>query len=114
MTRDDFMEFFRDTEKLNTLSTDDRLEIFQTILTGSSDVTKENLDSVISEYGADFTVVGPIETEVRETLIGYQAGFKIGNQTFYFDQWDAESKEESLQQAKWQCEQLEKAFEKRK
>jgi len=35
MTRDDFMNFFRDDEKLNLLSADDRVEVFRTILIGS-------------------------------------------------------------------------------
>ena len=47
---DDFMFFFRDDEKLNTLSADDRLEIFVEVLTGSSDLTKEILDEVLSNY----------------------------------------------------------------
>jgi hypothetical protein len=44
MTRDDFMAFFRNDEQLNSLSADDRVEIFSQVLTGSSDVTKERLD----------------------------------------------------------------------
>lgn len=43
MDRQDFMSFFRDTEKLNTLSTDDRIEVFSSILSGSSDITTELL-----------------------------------------------------------------------
>lgn len=50
MTRDDFMQFFRNDEKLNELSTDDRIEIFSTILIGSSDITKELLDDILSDY----------------------------------------------------------------
>ena len=50
ITRDDFMSFFRDNEKLNELSTDDRIEIFRTILLGSSDLTKELLNDVLSDY----------------------------------------------------------------
>lgn len=51
MTRDDFMAFFRDDEFLNTLSADDRIEVFAQILLGSSDFTKELLDDVLSDYG---------------------------------------------------------------
>lgn len=51
MTRDDFMAFFRDDEFLNTLSSDDRIEVFAQILLGSSDFTKELLDDVLSDYG---------------------------------------------------------------
>lgn len=50
ITRDDFMAFFRDDDKLNTLSVDDRIEVFSTILLGSSDFTKELLDSILCDY----------------------------------------------------------------
>lgn len=50
ISREDFMKFFRDDEKLNELSIDDRLEIFRTILAGSSDITKELLDDILSDY----------------------------------------------------------------
>jgi len=40
INREDFMSFFRDDEKLNDLSADDRLEIFRSILIGSSDFSK--------------------------------------------------------------------------
>lgn len=44
------MKFFRDDEKLNELTADDRIEIFRTILIGSSDITKELLDDILSDY----------------------------------------------------------------
>lgn len=50
MTRDNFMQFFRDDKKLNELSVDDRIEIFNSILVGSSDITKKLLDNLISDY----------------------------------------------------------------
>ena len=50
ITRDDFMAFFRDDDKLNTLSVDDRIEVFSTILLGSSDFKKELLDSILYDY----------------------------------------------------------------
>lgn len=50
ITRDDFMHFFRDNQMLNELSTDDRLEIFKTVLVGNSDITKKLLDEVLSDY----------------------------------------------------------------
>ncbi len=52
-TRDDFMDFFRDDEKLATLSNDDRLEIFMSIVPGSSDFTKSLLDSLLADYDVD-------------------------------------------------------------
>lgn len=51
ITRDDFMNFFRDDDKLNELSVDDRIEVFSTILLGSSDFTKELFDELFSDYG---------------------------------------------------------------
>lgn len=53
ITREDFMIFFRDDEKLNELTCDDRIEIFSTILLGSSDFTKELLDEILSDYNVD-------------------------------------------------------------
>ena len=50
ITRNDFMHFFRNNEKLNELSTDDRLEIFKTVLVGNSDITKKLLDEVLIDY----------------------------------------------------------------
>lgn len=44
------MQFFRDDEKLNELTPDDRNEIFRTILLGSSDISKELLEELVSDY----------------------------------------------------------------
>ena len=44
------MAFFRDDESLNTLSPDDRIEVFRTILLGSSDFKKELFDEIFSDY----------------------------------------------------------------
>ncbi len=50
MGREDFLQFFRNDEKLNQLTPDDRIEIFRTILLGNSDFTKELLEDVLSDY----------------------------------------------------------------
>ena len=50
INREDFMHFFRDDEKLNMLSADDKVEIFLQILQGSSDITKDLLNELISDY----------------------------------------------------------------
>lgn len=50
MNREKFMAYFRDEDKLNELSVDDRIEIFSTIMLGSSDFTKELLDCILSDY----------------------------------------------------------------
>jgi hypothetical protein len=49
--REDFMSFFRNDDKLSELSTDDRIEIFKTILVGSTDITKDLLDGLLRDYG---------------------------------------------------------------
>lgn len=48
--REQFMSFFRNDDKLSKLSVDDRIEVFKTVLTGSSDITKELLDNLLSDY----------------------------------------------------------------
>lgn len=45
------MTFFRDNESLNKLSVDDRIEVFSTILLGSSDFKKKLFDEIFSDYG---------------------------------------------------------------
>lgn len=57
MTRKDFLQFFRDDEKLNQLSADDRLELFLYIMKDGSDITKELLNEMISDYSADIEIV---------------------------------------------------------
>ena len=44
------MNFFRDTEKLNELTADDRVEIFRTILLGNSDMTMDLLNEILGDY----------------------------------------------------------------
>jgi len=53
ISREDFMHFFRDTEKLNELTPDDRIEIFRTILLGSSDFSKDLIDDILVDYAVD-------------------------------------------------------------
>lgn len=50
ISRENFMNFFRDDEKLNELTVDDRIEIFKYVLIGSSDFTKKLLDEILSDY----------------------------------------------------------------
>jgi len=44
------MAFFRDDKKLNLLSPDDRIEVFSSILLGSSDFKKKLFDKIFSDY----------------------------------------------------------------
>lgn len=50
ITRDQFMDAFRSNEFLNSLTPDDRREIFSQVLLGSSDLTKEFLEKVLQDY----------------------------------------------------------------
>lgn len=60
MTRDDFMEFFRNDELLNTLSVDDRIEIFCSILNGASDFKKTLIDEILSDYSVPHIEVNKV------------------------------------------------------
>lgn len=66
MTREGFMSFFRDDEKLNSLTVDDRLEIFSHVLVGSSDLTVDLLEDILADYGVEELMV--IEKEKIVTL----------------------------------------------
>lgn len=50
ISRDCFMQFFRDDEKLNLLTNDDRIEIFLQILSGGSDITDRILTELLTDY----------------------------------------------------------------
>lgn len=50
ITREEFMSFFRNDEQLNTLSNDDRIEIFSQIISGKTDFTKELLEEILADY----------------------------------------------------------------
>lgn len=53
ISREDFLKFFRDTEKLDELTPDDRIEIFRTVLLGSSDLTKDLLNEIFVDYSVN-------------------------------------------------------------
>lgn len=53
ISREDFMKFFRDNDKLNELTPDDRVEIFRTILLGSSDLTVNLLNEILDDYSVE-------------------------------------------------------------
>lgn len=57
MTRNDFLDFFGNDEQLNQLSADDRIELFLSIMKDGDDITKELLNEIISDYGADLEIV---------------------------------------------------------
>ena len=59
------MNFFNDPESLNTLSAADRIKVFKTIMVGSSDFTKELLDSILSDYNVKNLEVTDLYTPNR-------------------------------------------------
>ncbi len=61
LNREQFMNFFRNDELLNQLSPDDRIEIFSQILLGSGDISKERLNSLLSDYSVDNLYVTEIK-----------------------------------------------------
>lgn len=62
-TRQDFMDFFRDDEKLNLLTLDDKFEKFTQILPGQCDFTVELFDEIFSNYDIGHLKVIEIENE---------------------------------------------------
>jgi len=65
ISREQFMEFFRSEDFHSKVTPDDCVEIFRTVLTGSSDITKELINDVISDYCADN--VQAIDSDYLET-----------------------------------------------
>lgn len=57
ISRQDFMNFFRDSDQLNELTPDDRVEVFSTILLGGSDLTKELLNEILNDYSVRYLEV---------------------------------------------------------
>lgn len=53
MTTQDFMNFFRSDDFHQQMSTDDCVEVFRTVLKGSSDITPELISEVCSDYSVD-------------------------------------------------------------
>ena len=52
------MNFFRDSDQLNELTPDDRVEVFSTILLGGSDLTKALLNEILNDYSvSDLEVI---------------------------------------------------------
>lgn len=60
-----FMKFFRNTEKLNQLTPEDRTEIFRTVLLGSSDLTKDLLNEILRDYSVEQLEVIDFDSSLR-------------------------------------------------
>ncbi|EIM78097.1 hypothetical protein A3SI_04842 [Nitritalea halalkaliphila LW7] len=65
INREMFMQFFRDDKKLNELTPDDRIEIFRTVLIGSSDFTEELIETVLSDYSVPNLKVIKVNNEEK-------------------------------------------------
>lgn len=62
VSREEFMDAFRNDNWLNeNLTVDDRIEIWQTVLVGSSDITYERLNSLLSDFGVNDIEVVQVE-----------------------------------------------------
>jgi len=60
------MNFFRDDDKLNELTVEDRIEIFKYILIGSSDFTKKLLDEILSDYCVENLKIVELKNDKEE------------------------------------------------
>ncbi len=57
MDREHFMDFFRNDEKLEQLTPDDRIEIFLNGLLGSSDIDVKLLNELLNNYDISNIVI---------------------------------------------------------
>lgn len=57
MAPKEFINFFNDDEQLNTLSADDRVELFYSIMKDSDDITAQLLNEIVSDYSAELEVI---------------------------------------------------------
>lgn len=96
--RNTFMEIFRDADKLNTLSPDDRVEVFISILLGSSDVTVELLNNVLREYSVPNIEVREIPEDNGNTIfiIRYAYGGRYTGDNVDTREIEAKDKDEAL------------------
>ena len=68
MDKNEFMRFFRSDECLETLTPDDRTEIFLSILSGSSDVTVELLRELCASYDVTNIIIKPKKQPTKQQL----------------------------------------------
>ena len=57
LERHEIMEIFRDEELINKLTPNDKIEIFLTILQGSSDITVDLLNRLLIEYSVNNIII---------------------------------------------------------
>lgn len=97
--RNTFMEIFRDSDRLNTLSPDDRIEVFTSILLGSSDITVELLNDVLKEYNVSNIEVREIPKRDEKTIfiIYYAYGGKYTGDNTSFREIEAKNEHEALE-----------------
>ncbi|MGY2842687.1 hypothetical protein ACVECD_019890 (plasmid) [Acinetobacter baumannii] len=69
MDREHFMDFFRNDEKLEQLTPDDRIEIFLNVLLGSSDIDVKLLNELLNNYDIRNIVISRPLAKVKTTSI---------------------------------------------
>ncbi|HAV4861607.1 TPA: hypothetical protein JIU76_18715, partial [Acinetobacter baumannii] len=67
MDREHFMDFFRNDEKLEQLTPDDRIEIFLNVLLGSSDIDVKLLNELLNNYDIRNIVISEKQSNMNES-----------------------------------------------
>lgn len=81
VNRNSFMEFFRDDDDdhMGSLSVEDRIEIFRTVMLGSSDFTERLLNDVLHDYCANHVVAMTKQRVSKELLTEMFETYLIDN-----------------------------------
>nr|WP_228275339.1 hypothetical protein [Acinetobacter baumannii] len=61
------MDFFRNDEKLEQLTPDDRIEIFLNVLLGSSDIDVKLLNELLNNYDIRNIVISEKQSNMNES-----------------------------------------------
>lgn len=75
ITREQFMAFFRSDDFHSKVTTDDCIEIFSTVLKGSSDISPELFNEVARDYGANHLIT--IDSDWLETYFEIVSGIVL-------------------------------------
>lgn len=75
ITREQFMEFFRSEDFHSKVTPDDCVEIFSTVLKGSSDISPELFNGVARDYGANNLIT--IDSDWLETYFEIVSGIVL-------------------------------------
>lgn len=80
ITRQQFLDYLRSDRYNEEMSADDCLEVFVTSIKGSSDLSVELLNEILSDYGADFEVQEKPKGLLHELIHSH----KHGDTKYYF------------------------------